>query len=130
MDIIPYNGDIHKSKIDELTIGNIANTWSRGTLMALVKTYWDIFDADGINMHILRYEYTVDTCTNNPVYCRPPHCGHNESDIIMKHIKIFLVNRWAEECNTCGYDAPIVFAAKPHQETIDTIEDFYLVNVG
>ena len=59
-----------------------------------------MFYPNGIQRHILGYEYKIDTGTSKGVCCRPPSYGHYEGGIIMKHVKALLHNEWIRECPT------------------------------
>ena len=55
--------------------------------------------------------------------CKKPHYGPQESKIINEHIKVLKENDWVEHYKG-GWGSPIVIALKPHQESIEDIDDF------
>ena len=50
--------------------------------------------------------------------------GPHETKIIIKNINVLRDNGFIERITTGGWGSPIVLAPKPHQETVNDIDDF------
>jgi len=53
---------------------------------------------EGARQPTIDYEFSIDTGTEKPVFCRKPRYGPYESNIIMQHVKVLLGNDWIERC--------------------------------
>ena len=92
-------------------------------LHGILQQYWDCFVSEGVRRVILGFEFSIDTGTATPVCCKKPNYGKHKSVIIQQHIKVLLANNWVERCGG-SWGSPIVLAPKPHQESVQDIDDF------
>ena len=123
-DVIKYAEDLHSAALKKLCIGDAVSPIMKEVTIGIVHAYWDAFAPEGISRYILGYMFTIDAGTSPSTCCKPPNYRPNEWEIIMKHIKAVLTNKWLRECSGGAYGAPIVLAPKPHQEDVENISDF------
>jgi len=50
--------------------------------------------------------------------------GPYEGEIIMTQIRQLLGSEWIDKCGSRPWGSQVVLAAKPHQEKVESIEDF------
>ena len=123
-DIILYDDKLHSDELKQLRIEETESDAWKDLIQSIVKTFWDIFVAEGIRRPMLGVEFSIDTGNHTPVCCKKPNYGANESKVIMETIETLLANNFIEESREGGWGSPIVLAPKPHQEHVTEIENF------
>ena len=83
-------------------------------LMCVVKKFWKIFVVEGLKQPILSFEFSIDTGSHTPYFCKKYKYRPNEGKVIMKHIQKILGLKWVEECTNGGWYSPIVLASTSH----------------
>ena len=123
-DLISYNPASDKAELEQgLRISPRVSPDTRTRIITLIQKYWDCFAKIGCRRTIIGYEFAIDTGSSPPVCCRKPQYGPRESAVIMEQLGGLLKNDWIEECEG-PWGSQIVLAPKPHQESIEDIEDF------
>ena len=95
----------------------------RTAVISLIHKYWDCFYEAGAQHPILGFEFSLDTGASPPVCCRAPHYGVHETKVMLDQLDTLKHNGWIEECSG-PWGSMIVLAPKPHQETVEDINDF------
>ena len=95
--LIPFTKDLHQKELQKnlhVRLDLDSKTCARVT--NFVINYWDWFCKEGAWRMISVYNFSIDTGTAKPVFCRKPQYGPYESKIVMLQIKALLHNKWIE----------------------------------
>jgi hypothetical protein len=104
-------------------LGQDVDFATRGKIEMMVQKYWDVFYEAGVCKTVLGFEFSIDTGGAQPVCCKKPRYGPHESAIILEQQAVLLANGWIRKCYG-PWGSLIVLAPKPHQEEVESIEDF------
>ena len=122
-DVIPFQS-LDQVELDlDLRMGDEADEDTKLEVVRIIKKYWDSFCKRGAKRTVLGYEFAIDTGTAKPICCRKPSYGPYEGEIIMTQIRQLLGNEWIDKCKG-PWGSQVVLAPKPHQEKVESIEDF------
>jgi hypothetical protein len=89
----------------------------------IIKRHWDCFYGASVKLPILHFEFGVDAGASPPICRQKPHCRPHESKIIIEHLEALKANGWTRKCFG-AWGSSIIFAAKPHQQHVMSIEEF------
>ena len=116
-DILKFDPEKHTKEFESnIQWADCPETF-RPKIETLIKEFWDVFAEEGVRNTIRGAKFHVDTGKVAPVCARPPRYGPHESKIINELIEKLEKNGIIED-DDGPWGAPIVLAAKPHQEHV------------
>lgn len=113
-DIIVFDPIRHQQRLDENMQWRDCPEGMKGPIEAIVKEFWDVFDATGMKRHILGYEFNIDTATVQPICCKQPRYGPHETRVITQLANALEAKGLIED-DEGPWGAMVVLAAKPNQ---------------
>jgi len=114
-DILVFNPKIHEEEFNRNIQWQDCPEEKRPIFQKLIQQYWDVFAEEGVKKHIRGAKFHVDTGSIAPVCVKPPRYGPHESKVINDLVEKLEKNGIIED-DDGPWGAPIVLAAKPHQE--------------
>ena len=116
-DIIKYDKHSHEEEFNSNIQWADCPDKVRPRIENIIKEFWDVFAEEGVRNHIRGAQFHVDTGEVPPICVKPPRYGPHESRIINDLITKLEKNGIIED-DDGPWGAPIVLAAKPHQEHV------------
>jgi hypothetical protein len=113
-DEIHYDAAKHEEKFNANIQWRDCPAQHRPIIEALIKEYWDVYCATGMENPIQGFEFTIDTGTSKPICCKVPRYGPHESRVMDRLVKM-LESKGLVENDEGPYGAIIVLASKPNQ---------------
>lgn len=116
-DIVSFNQNLHQEEFNKNIQWQDCPEELRPTIQKIIEEYWDVFMEEGVRKPIRGALFHVDTGQIAPVCTRPPRYGPHETRVINELVAKLEANGIIED-DDGPWGAPIVLAAKPHQEHV------------